>query len=135
MLETHVTTLEQSRKLYELGFEIEPCFWWNTYKGKNPEIADYKMDKPLEELIWYESIPAYLLSEIMSFLPPTLNTHKNSYLNVCVNKSKRLVSYYSYNDKEVKTIELYAHENQVTAACDLLIWCIEQWFISVSKDD
>lgn len=118
MLSTHVTNLEQSRKLYELGFRKPSIFWINK-SGVFESIHLIGQD---------ESYPAYLLSELMEALPRCIDDNwELLYLKIDIKSDKNYMYYQTIGWYEEKIIE---SDNIVEAACDLLIWCIENWFIS-----
>ncbi len=77
---------------------------------------------------------AYLLSEIITELPKELKDDEQSYeyLNLYTLHGSWFITYEGYEKQSMMEFEA---NNPIEAACDLLIWCIENWFISVSKDD
>lgn len=125
MLETHVTNLEQSRKLYALGFRKDYIF----FRRKTDDDQRYLCSKLTHNTEEQYDTWAYLLSEIMEALPTGIGTSTNT-VNFIVNKHPegyyyRFVSL-SDNGKSVH----FVNQNPVTAACDLRIWCRENGFIS-----
>lgn len=137
MLETHVTNLEQSRKLYELGFRRDSVFRreltdrkaWTLKATKN--LYYYVSRNDGNPSILWKSYPAYLLSEIMEALPRYITTENEWVQELCID---------TYNEEDNRSISywivgVFENTSLITAACDLLIWCIENWFISVDSNE
>jgi len=148
----HVTNLDQSRKLYELGFDKPSIYYWTipewkyveefmkynpAYEndGASPRVAQLT-DNPDFYGIYWEPVTkvwAYLLSEIMQLLPSPIIKDRDWQKDRCFptllkNPDEYDMSYsIEFDGGEAK---ICVDKNPVTAACDLLIWCIENWFIS-----
>ena len=72
MLTNHVTTLAQSRKLYELGFKKPSLYKRQVINDMKPIIVESNRGYTISgEVTHY--YPAYLLSEIMEALPDEIN--------------------------------------------------------------
>lgn len=139
MLESHVTNLDQSRKLYELGFKKPSEFVWiKTYKYST--TVDKNGDMKKEDVVILQKngdyitqnhnpIWAYLLSELMEALPDEIKYEHNiiHYPHLSKEGKKYTAEYRNiyYDDIAVRIKD----ENPIEAACDLLIWCIEQWYV------
>ena len=71
MQEMHVTNLEQSRKLYELGFRKPSLYKWQVIDDIKPILVESNRNYTIsgEATHYY---PAYLLSEIMEALKESI---------------------------------------------------------------
>lgn len=81
-IETHVTSLELSKRLKELGVEQSALFgWYNRQKtdGIGGYVDNFEVYLIDEEIVWYE-VPlcsAYLASELGDMLPSEIETEHN----------------------------------------------------------
>ncbi len=139
-LEQAVTNLDQSRKLYELGFRKESVFWWFCEK----QIGHWKKMEDLWEAEgeWWvyrrridiPNYPAYLLSEIMEMLPQYLPRAELRQVFSFEASGWRRAAYYRDLHEDANVADsLTIWDTPLSACYYLLIWCIENWFISTNK--
>jgi len=76
-IEDHVTSLEFSKELKEIGVRQDSLFYWNIYldhKKECPEVSWELSFGKMHDL----SISAFTISEILEFLPAKITTYPNS---------------------------------------------------------
>jgi len=159
MLSNHVTTLEQSRKLYELGFRKTSLYVYidtrKAHKEYNKKLVWREMvfvpfdtynEDPEIELVyhpwekyenWYNDskpIWAYLLSEIMEALPLAIERNGCKLFlefDGCEDWDRWAGYWQDETETHAWLYDMFIlSKTTIEAACDLLIWCIENWFIS-----
>lgn len=119
---TMTITLDQARKLHELGVRKKPLKYWGVmnedYRGK-PRIADAWTDLGIYDVVY----PAYNAEELFSMIEGGYD------INVCEEKTVQVAAWYDvYQGCE------YFRANTITEAlADKLIHDLENGIISVEE--
>lgn len=151
MIEKHVTSLELSKKLKELGFKQDSLFYWQCMMQEGWEITNardcdaieeingvrnrYKMDllKDNAEDGGEEVCSAYLASELGELLPESLNVNGKDYRF----HTRRIKSIITNNwnvwylSGQVSELHAEYAETEANARAKMLIWLVEQGHLKV----
>lgn len=72
MIESHVTTLDLSRRLAEAGVPQDACWCWVNFNDSGEDNWELMLTKDYGEVDWereYEHFSAFMATELMPFLP------------------------------------------------------------------
>ena len=130
-LEQQVATFEQSKKLKELGVEIDSYFWWCDYGKKGS--TDYIIESKLPEICRQNigTYPAPTAEEIAELLPGQIKIEGNLY-EYCQEKvCKRYDMSYVCIEDNLEHLNIIKHADTLTQAlASMLIWLIENKHIN-----
>ncbi len=155
-IESHVTDLELSKRLEELGFNrITPYYWivteevaflsWNPPKSDVPNELDFiTRTKETGRKNYYDLIYAYLATELLEMLPHEINRNDIVYyLSIFSIPDEYCSENYAYDlhyhsdvasgRKSFNNYSKYFRENMPNACAQLLIYLIENKVIEVPK--
>lgn len=120
MIENHVTSLELSKKLNELGVKQESEFYW-TRPGKEGAYVCWHYEKACrDETKEWERISAFLSSEIGEVLPEKTSTWKAGDYFFC-----------RYGLWDEGSTHVESSETECDARSKMLIYLIENKIIDV----
>lgn len=129
MINTHLTTLEQSKVLYDRGLRRESNFVW--YPSNN-ELSLFEIrtwNEPIPLPLGIENVyPAYLLSELMEMLPNNIQITKHSNYNVGKDINYKI----EYRGYETDSYVEYA-KNPVQAVVSMLCWLHDNKIINLKE--
>jgi len=122
MLEKITTSLENSKRLKELGFDKESIFYWSIRikeENKPRKIIDLKEFKAYGKLVYQIEGKAYTADELLEYMPNIVKINGENYiLKITKNKvyygQVNVGNYY----QEIKT-------NLSNALAELLIYLLE----------
>ena len=121
------TTIEQSKKLMELGLDINSAdmYWWNCHGFRlsaNPYTEEVKKGFESHQL---ECIPAWSLSALLDISPAIdLNKFRGKY------KCDYLKDEWS-NGPDYTT---YSYDNPIDAVFEMVVWLLENRYIKTFKN-
>lgn len=115
MIEDHVTSLELSKKLKELGVKQESEYHWKVfYNGQPPELSRLTPDRSNK----FVNYSAFLASELEEMLPDYYATHHGEDGYRCFGGEK---------------IHSEVADTEANARAKMLIYLIENGLMEVSK--
>lgn len=127
-MENHVTNLELSKKLKELGVKQRSTFYWHKNIGNQ-----FYIKRMLIHTVNVKSdISAFTASELGEILPKRLiGDHPLWYLTIHCNDNYYNVGYETFNGKIEKDFEA-RDKNMTNAMAKMLIYLIEQKLLPVA---
>ena len=125
------TTIEQSKKLVQLGIDISTADMYYPYLGDNV----YSDIPRVGEAMPYSSkhdIHAWSLSALMELLPRSIKSEKNgqTYLSIHRGYEDNWAVEYSFDDIDRDYLEIkFEDRNPIDAAFEMIIWLKENKYI------
>lgn len=139
MIEKHVTSLDISKRLKELGVEKKSLFYW-IQEGENFELGQFTFGIPTGKIVY----PAYLSTELLEWLPKILSDQNKEYnLSILYNNDYNIydICYTSIH----YDIEYLFHNNASSitevdkllqnALAKMLIYLVENGLIILPKPE
>lgn len=130
-LSSILTSLEVSKKLDELEFKTDTCFYWHKtvpgFQGDDAILMHYKEDDITNDFT-EALIRSYSFEQLFNLLPIKFNnlvttlTRKNEILLMEIDKRKPNLDLVRFNNN-----------NLADLAAEALIWCIENNYIDVKN--
>jgi len=141
MSQVRISSFEQSRKLWDLGFRPdrfeESAFVWSQNKNcKDLVIESHVSQKPQSFCdvpdIWIE-YPAYIIIDVIERLPWVMDFNIDGVCHYfCLDISKGeeiyLVQYLDTDDESFK-YKVFENEQLTIAVIDMFIWLLEEKLI------
>lgn len=130
-LEDICTSYEVSKKLEEVGFRTETCFWWKDW-FKDLLYIDV-CTKPSEAyyLEGGKALPAYTFEQLWNELPDYLDGRAVQW-EVLGEYEIRCVD--DHSDSFIE--DFYTGDRSLTsAAAEALIWCIQEGYYKLDKNN
>lgn len=134
----HYTTIEQSKKLVELGLNLDTAdmsYTWNfddsRYEIMTTAVKNWIVPKYAESTKIQQVLPCWSLGELINLMPSmiykggetfTLMVHKDVIYHVCYKSHYHLDEIW------------FSKENLLDAAYDMLVWLIENGYITTEKN-
>lgn len=112
-------SLEQAKKLKELGVEYSDCFWMFIKSSTVTDDNHFLADKPTAGVIGYtEMIPAFTVTELGVMLPEFCDSRKDGSWWVCEEGlTGDCVGFHDDTETEARAaILIYLLENNLTTA-------------------
>lgn len=119
----NVTTIEQSKKLLELGLKAETADMWYINGEGNPHIGNWG-----ENQHDWDDIPAWSLSALLELMKNYPDCNK---LDVFSNRSQKwsvTISYYDHVWKEHEEINM----DLMKCAYNMVVWLLENGYIKTA---
>lgn len=139
MIQNHITSLELSQKLKELGVPQRSEFEWSTTEsGNNISLGTtLTPDHPNYKSPFYKSYSAFLSSELGEMLPFEVTLKEKSYLIQTrfyeeYNIKKYSIAYWNHKDGKHLT-NSKKELKEVNARAKMLIYLIENKLIQVES--
>lgn len=117
MLSKICSSLEVSRKLKELGIEMETKFYWESDLYNQDDSVGCWFEEPQDVACYYEYTPCFTLEQVLEMLPDHINCHP-------IEMSQNDFYYQKGCSCDYDPTFLHSklpNENLVTTACRLLI--------------
>jgi hypothetical protein len=127
MIEQHVTSLELSKKLGELGYPQEnSLFYWDDADG-----SIFTHDEA-KEYINGKAIAAPIASELGKFLPSSICWESEHYTNLIIEKNGD-----AWEVKYEHTWAVFCASSYSLAKCfaEMLIWLVENDHLAFKKGE
>lgn len=113
------TTIDQSKKLLELGIDAETAdMWWNIGAGgySNPSCV------PVSDV----DIPAWSLTALLELIPESINDYTDNFSQLEI--TKKSISYV-YADGRLRIG--YLESNLLDAAFKMVCWLLTNKFLTI----
>jgi len=126
MIESHVTSLELSRKLHELGVNKPSIYYWHEGNDINDEGHEvYRLELLNYQHSYLESYAAYLSSELLPILPKKIANNDCHERYLYIDTSLDYTLYY------FEDVDNQSDENFANAIAKMLIYLIENGYVKV----
>lgn len=125
------TTIEQSKKLIELGIDVYTAdmYWWNCHGFKLSASPYTEEVKKGFETHCLECIPAWSLSALLEFIPPYLGEFSEGIdfgFGKAMNGKWYSAHYLQYlQDGNMKSVKTVTGDTAVDAAFEMICWLLE----------
>lgn len=129
------TSIEQSRKLVELGLDPDTCdMTWhkidkNLHDAANITVEGWKFSKEgqIQNIIPNNCIPAWSLTHLLNLIPAVIS-YKDEEVNFCMcydNENQPCANYSKAGKEKIK----FSGENFLDAVFGLMCWLLEKAYI------
>lgn len=125
------TTIEQSKKLMELGLDVNSAdmYWWNCHGFRlsaNPYTEEVKKGFESHQL---ECIPAWSLSALLEIMPKLERIgYEKSYPKIIRhNFTNKFYGHCLHYDTDM-------FDKPIDAAFDMIVWLLEKRYIKTFKN-
>ena len=140
-------SIEQMQHLQELGLEMkETMLYWARCVDNNPRAATHYGKWVLIKgnnaqtvgLMHWEFVPAYTLQDVLDALPKEI-MYENKRCWASIDLEDGFIGYYYENYslyyKWAYFEAVMKDESIIDAAYELLVWCIENCYVEMNKNE
>ena len=121
----HYTTIEQSKKLLELGLSAESADMW--YERIDHELTEYSCNPLLKsDAALYKGLPCWSLGALLEVMPQVSDRFSNYPILV-----RNRDGLYAFTDKMpfAEKVDTAYYKTSIEAAYNMIVWLFENGYI------